>query len=109
MFTKGKKTSLKERLEGYNKLDKHDIEPGEGILIDDVLIGVSQENGYYAYVLGSYKTLPVYVSVPSSSIDDFVGINANDIEEIRLNNLKMYVEGRTSKKGRLYYIAWIDE
>lgn len=110
MFTKGKKSTLSEMLAGYEKLDKANIEANEGILIDDVFVGYSEDTeGYYCYVLGSYKARPVYVTVPSSSIEQFACITASDVEEIRANNLKMYVEARTSKKGRLYYIAWIDD
>ncbi len=109
MFKKGKSLGFKELLEGYNKLDKADIDPQEGILIDNVIKGFSEENGDYIYVTGSYMAKPVYVSVPAASLADFIGIDPTDLEEIRSNGYKMYVESRISKKGRQYFVAWIDD
>lgn len=109
MFTKGKVAGIKEKLEGFTKLDKSAIAGGEGVLIKDVVKGHSDDNGDFIYVLGYYQEKPVFVSVPAASLEEFQGIDAADIDEITRNELKLYVESRTSKSGRQYFIAWIDD
>ena len=108
-FKKGKSNTISEKLEGYEKLDKSNIDPKEGILIDNVVKGYSEDNGDYIYVTGSYMAKPVYVSVPAASIEDFITIDPTDLEEIRRDGLKLYIESRISKKGRQYFLAYIDD
>ena len=108
-FRKGKVEGIQEQLEGYNKLDKANIKPTEGILIDNVIKGHSEDNGDFVIVTGSYEAKPVFVSIPAASLDQFIKIDAADVEEIRRDDLKLYVESRTSKKGRQYFVAWIDD
>lgn len=108
-FKKGKTNSISEALEGYTKLDKADIDQNEGILIDNVIKGYSPDNGDYIYVTGSYQAKPVYVSIPSASVENFITIDPTDIEEIRRDGLKLYIESRISKKGRQYFLAYIDD
>ena len=112
-FIRGKKKSLKEMLEdaGYVKLDKATMDPKEGVVIDGVEKGESAENGTFVYVSGLYKGSMVYVAVPTASVDDFKDITAEDLEEIRRDNLKMFVEKRTSKGNppRDYFVAYIDD
>ena len=109
MFKKGKVEGVKEKLEGYTKLAKTEIEPGEGVLIDNVVKGFSEENGDFIIVTGSYKAKPVFVSVPAASREDFMEITPADLDTIRSQGLRFYVESRTSKKGRQYFVAWIDD
>lgn len=109
MFKKGRASGIKEQLEGYEKLDKKNIQPGEGIIIDGIVKGYSEDNGDFVYILGSYKNIPVFVSVPAASLDDFIGIDQADVDEIRRDGLKFYVESKVSKKGRQYFVAWIDD
>ncbi len=112
-FIRGKKKSLKEMLEdaGYVKLDKGTMDPKEGVLIDGCCKGESQENGIFVYVSGLYKGNMVYVAVPSASVEDFAGITDEDLEEIRAEKLKMFIEKRTSKGNppRDYFIAYIND
>lgn len=112
-FIRGKKKSLKTMLEdaGYVKLDKGTMDPKEGVEIDGVYKGESAENGMFIYVSGLYKANMVYVAVPSASIEDFAGITDEDLEEIRKEKLKMFVEKHTSKGNppRDYFIAYIDD
>lgn len=108
-FVKGKKRGISELLEGYEKLNKAEIAPEEGILIDNVIKGTSQDNGDFVYVTGTYNSKPVYTAIPAASLDNFLGITAEDLEEIRSSGLKLYVESKVSKIGRQYFIAWIDE
>lgn len=110
-FIKGKPQSLKEQLEnaGYVKMDKGTMEPGTGVLIDGVVVGESAENGTFVYVSGTYKGNMVYVSVPAASIDNFKTIDETDLDEIRHMGYKMYVEKKTSKENRDYFIAYIDD
>lgn len=109
MFKKGKTTGIREKLEGFAKLDKGAIAPGQGVLIADVVKGHSEDNGDFVYVLGYYEEKPVFVSVPAASLEDFQAIDSADIEEITRDDLKLYVESRTSKSGRQYFVAWIDD
>lgn len=109
MFRKGKVAGIKDKLEGFTKLDKALIAGGEGVLITDVVKGHSDDNGDFIYILGYYQSKPVFVSVPAASLEDFQGIDQADIEEITRNELKLYVESKTSKSGRQYFIAWIDD
>lgn len=112
-FIRGKKKSIKEMLEeaGYVKLDKGTMDPKEGVEIDGVVKGESAENGTFVYVSGLYKGNMVYVSVPAASVDDFKEITSEDLEEIRRDNLKMFIEKKTSKSNppRDYFIAYIDD
>lgn len=107
MFKKGKVRGITEMLQGYEKLMKDQVE--EPIEILDVVKGMSDENGLFIYVCGIHKGAHVYLSVPTSSLETFRDIDASDLEEIRKERLKMYIESHTSKKGRLYYTAYIDE
>ena len=106
-FTKGKKEGPKAQLEGFTKLDKEKFE--EPILIENVIKGMSDENGLFIYVTGIHKGQDVFVSIPAASLDDFKDITADDIEQIRSEGLRLYIEANTSKKGRLYYTAYIDD
>lgn len=112
-FIRGKKKSLKEMFEdaGYVKLDKGTMDPKEGVLIDQIEMGESSENGVFIYVSGLYKGNMVYVSVPTASVQDFINIDKEDLEEIHREKLKMFVEKRTSKSNppRDYFIAYIDD
>lgn len=112
-FIRGKKKSLKVMLEdaGYVKLDKSTMEAKTGVEIDGVYKGESTENGVFIYVSGLYKGNMVYVAVPTASIEDFATITDEDVEEIRAEHLKMFVEKHTSKGNppRDYFIAYIDE
>lgn len=112
-FIRGKKKSLKVMLEdsGYVKLDKGTMDPKEGIEIIGICKGESQENGTFIYVYGTYKNDMVYTAVPTSSVEDFIGITDEDIEEIRNEHLKMFVEKHTSQGNppRDYFIAYIDD
>ena len=109
MFKKGKQDSITSLLEGYNKLDKANIQAGKGVLIDNVIKGHSEDNGDFVYITGSYEAQPVFVSVPAASLDDFIKIDSDDLNVIRNSGLHFYVESCTSKKGRQYFIAWIDD
>ena len=109
MFKKGKQDSIKSLLEGYEKLDKANIKAGEGVLIDNVIKGHSEDNGDFVYITGSYNGQPVFVSVPAASLDDFIKIDEMDLNQIKRDGLHFYVESCTSKKGRQYFIAWIDD
>lgn len=106
-FYKGKRTGLKAQLEGYQKLDKENI--FYPIRIDNVVKGMSEENGLFVYVTGDYEGEKVFVSIPAASLDDFKDITADDLEQIREEGLHLYIESNTSKKGRLYYTAYIDD
>ena len=107
MYKRGKVKGVSEMLEGYEKLMKDKVE--EPIEILDVVKGMSEENGLFIYVCSIHKGVHVYVSVPTSSLETFRDIDTSDLEEIRKERLKMYIESHTSKKGRLYYTAYIDE
>lgn len=107
MFTKGKKSGIKAQLEGYTKLDKENI--SGPVMIDNVIKGMSVDNGLFIYITGAYNGQMVYVSVPAASLDDFKDITTDDIEQIRAEGLQLYVESHTSQKGRLYYTAYIDD
>lgn len=111
-FIRGKRKSIKVMLEesGYVKLDKGTMEPGVGVEIDGVYKGESAQNGTFIYVSGLYKENMVFVSVPAASIEDFINIDDADMEEIRSEKLKMYVEKHTSQgtPPRDYFIAYID-
>lgn len=109
MFTKGKRASIGDAIEGYEKLDKGSIAAGSGILIENVLHGVSEDNGDFVYVTGTYQGLKVFVSIPAASLDDFIKIDDADVEQIRRENLKLYIDSHASKKGRTYYTAYIDD
>lgn len=109
MFKKGKIEGIKEKLEGFVKLDKGSIAPGTGVAIADVVKGTSADNGDFIYILGYYAEKPVFVSVPAASLDDFAQITPEDVAEIKAAGLKFYVESRTSKANRQYFVAWIDE
>ena len=109
MFKKGKTYGTKERLEGFSKLDKAQIKPGVGVQIENVIKGFSNDNGDFVYVIGYYEEKPVFVSVPAASLDEFMAIDSTDIAEIKRDHLKMYVESRTSKSNRQYFVAWIDD
>ena len=63
----------------------------------------------FVYVIGYYEEKPVFVSVPAASLDEFMAIDSTDIAEIKRDHLKMYVESRTSKSNRQYFVAWIDD
>ena len=106
-FKRGKTKGIGELLEGYTKIQKADIE--EPILIDNVVKGFSEDNGVFIYVTGTHKSVPVFVSIPAASLDDFTEINESDLDEIRSEGLKLYVESHMSKKGRQYYTAYIEE
>ena len=107
-FVVGKRNGIKELLDGYTRINKADISAGTGILIENVIQGTSAENGDFVYVTGTYNGEKVFTAVPSASLDNFLSITPEDVEEIILNKYKMYVESRVSKSNRLYYIAWID-
>ena len=107
-YKKGKPEGIKAKLEGYQKLEKKDIVPGEGILIDNIIKGTSAEYGDFVYVTGSYQAKPVFVTIPAASLPDFWQIEADDIQTIRENGEKLYIESQHSKNGRDYFIAWID-
>lgn len=105
-FKRGKTSGIGELLEGYEKIQKPDIT--EPILIDNVVKGVSEDNGLFIYVTGLHAGKKVFVSIPSASVEDFAEITAEDVAEIKRDGLRLYVESHTSKKGRLYYTAYID-
>ena len=107
-FVVGKRNGIKELLDGYTRINKADVKAGEGILIENIIKGTSVENGDYVYVTGKYEGADVFTAVPSASVNDFLKITPEDIEEIKLNKYKMYIESRVSKNGRQYYIAWLD-
>lgn len=106
-FNKGKRSGIKEQLEGFEKLDKENVK--EPILIENVIKGISTENGLFIYVTGVHQGKDVFVSIPAASLDDFKDMDSEDIEQIRSDGLKLYIEANTSKKGRLYYTAYIDD
>ncbi len=106
-FKRGKTKGISELLEGYEKIQKCDIQ--EPILIDNVIKGYSEDNGVFIYVTGTHQSVPVFVSIPAASVDDFVEITESDLDEIRSEGLKLYVESHMSKKGRQYYTAYIEE
>lgn len=106
MYKRGKVLGIREQLKDYERISKEELKGG--LLIDNIVKGVSEENGLFIYVAGTYDGKKVCVSVPSASLNDFKDIDANDIEEIRKLKLKFYLESYTSKKGRLYYTAYID-
>ena len=110
-FVKGKPVGIKDQLEnmGYVKMDKGTMDEKEGVLIAEILRGESAENGTFIYVAGSYKGNQVYVSVPAASIDNFISITPDDIDQIRNEGLKLYVEKKMSKNNRTYFIAYIDD
>ena len=109
MYVKGKRASIGDVIEGYEKLEKGSIAAGEGIQIENIVRGVSADNGDFVYVTGSYKDLKVYVSIPAASLDDFLNIDEADLVQIRQENLKLYIDSHVSKKGRTYYTAYIDD
>ena len=110
-YVKGKPVGIKDQLEnaGYVKMDKGTMDEKEGLLIDNILRGESQENGTFMYVSGLYKGSMVYISVPAASLDNFISITPEDLEQIRNEGLKLYVEKKMSKNGRAYFIAFIDD
>ena len=107
MYKKGKVAGIKEQLEGYERIKKEDVK--EPILIQNVVKGMSEENGLFIYVAGVHKGIDVCVAIPNASLSDFEGITSEDVEEIKRLGLKLYIESHTSKKGRLYYTAYIDD
>lgn len=107
-FVVGKRNGIKELLDGYTRINKADMVYDSGILIHNIIKGNSAENGDFVYVAGEYEGEKVFTAVPSASLENFLSITPEDIEEIKLNKYKMYIESRVSKNGRQYYIAWLD-
>ena len=77
MFKKGKIEGIKDQLDGYTKLNKADMQPNEGLLIDGIIKGYSADNGDFVYVRGYYQAKPVFVAVPSANLDDFMEITSS--------------------------------
>ena len=107
MYKTGKVMGIKEQLDGFERIKKDQV--NAPILIQNVVKGYSDENGLFIYVAGSMNGMDVCVSVPNASLEVFKDIDANDVEEIKSKGLKMYLESHQSKKGRLYYTAYIDQ
>ena len=107
MYKTGKVTGIREQLDGYERIQKDQVT--SPIIIENVVKGYSDENGLFIYVAGLMNGREICVSVPNASLSEFKDIDARDIEEIRERGLKFYLESHTSKKGRMYYTAYIDQ
>lgn len=105
-FKRGKTSGIGELLEGYEKIQKSDIT--EPILITNVVKGVSEDNGLFIYVTGLHQGKKVFVSIPSASLEDFAEITSDDVDLMVHDKLHLFIESHTSKKGRLYYTAYVD-
>ena len=106
MYKRGKVAGIKEQLADYERIKKEEVK--EPIVIQNIVKGMSEENGLFIYVAGLHQGQKVCVAVPNASLVDFKDITSDDVEEIKNLGLKFYLESHTSKKGRLYYTAYID-
>lgn len=100
------KNSMSAVLDGKVKLNKDDVD-GKRLHLLDIIIGHSEDNGDYGYfILEDDK----YVSIPSSSFEIFAGYlaDANDIKAIRDGGYDVIIESHESKKGRKYFVAYLE-
>lgn len=108
-WKKGRNVSIGDQLKGYEKIDKAKIPAGKGIIVENIIKGYSPDNGDYVYVLGDLDGSAVFTAVPAASLDEFMNITPEDLTEIKNGKVKFYVEERTSRSNRLYYVAWLDD
>lgn len=103
----GKQPSIKDLLEGREKLKKDDVvasskngKPTKQI--ESVIDGESSEYGYFIVVLFNDNT---YVHVPKASIND---MKENVGEDYSSGNYGLVMECSKSKNNRDYYTCYIE-
>ena len=111
MLNIGKKSSVKEELCDYTKVNKAEIVEHD-IHIEKIIVGETKENGCFAVVAGmdiSNNNSKVWFYAPTYDNACLCQATPEEIEGICNKNYLYNIEKNGSKNGRTYYIGYIVE
>lgn len=111
MLNIGKKSSVKEELNEYTKVNK-DVIVEHDIYIEKVIVGETEENGCFAAVAGmdlNNNNSKVWFYAPTYDDACLCQATQEEIESICNKNYIYFMEKNEGKNGRTYYTGYIAE
>lgn len=111
MINIGKKSSVKEELNEYTKVNKDEIVEHD-IYIEKVIVGETEENGCFAAVAGmdlNNNNNKVWFYAPTYDDACLCQATQEEIESICNKNYLYIIEEHEGKNGRRYFTGYITE